>query len=168
MQVGSIVMLLVVLSATVTGEAESMENFVPDERVHKIATAYSLDAVDTAKQNFGVELDWSVESIREVEKILARLHEAMNDEAPSDETLQTFAKIFGSYLGEVVRREHGGQWGLLGAEGEATPGMSHGIWPWDRAYKRITLGPDENVWHYYQLIFRIDELKPLDLGGAKE
>ena len=81
-------------------------SFQSDSQVVQIAEAYSLDAVDLAARNFGVVLDLSEESVREVEQILGRLHDEMSHAQPPEDTVWTFAKAFGSYIGEVMRR-HG-------------------------------------------------------------
>ena len=130
------------------------DGFTEDERIAKIAEAYALDAVDSAKRNFGVTLDWSIESIRQIETMLGQLHDAIHRERPSDDEIEAFSKMMGSYVGEVIRREHGGSWGMLKAGDEQFPGLSLGHWPWSRAYKRIVNGPEDNVWHYYVMLVR--------------
>jgi hypothetical protein len=129
--------------------------FQSDPQVVQIAEAYSLDAVDLASRNFGMTLDWSEESIRKVEQILGRLHDELARTRPPEDTVWTFAKAFGSYICEVMRQNHGGEWGTITSDGQSFPGLqqSNGglIWPWSRAHKRITIGSEENVWHYYSL-----------------
>jgi hypothetical protein len=90
-----------------------MQNsFKPDARVAEIALAYAEDAVDIAARNFGICLDWSESSIRLVERMLEELHNQMPEAQPDEETILTFAKMFGSYIGEVLRRHHGASGGL--------------------------------------------------------
>jgi hypothetical protein len=131
-----------------------MQNsFKPDARVAEIALAYAEDAVDIAARNFGICLDWSESSIRLVERMLEELHNQMPEAQPDEETILTFAKMFGSYIGEVLRRHHGGEWGIITFAGQQAPGLQYGrgswCWPWDKAYKRLVNGPEDNVWHYY-------------------
>ncbi len=134
------------------------KNFQPDPRVTQIAEAYSLDAIDLAARNFGWTLDWSEPSIRLVEEMLGQLHEEMADEQPPEDAIWTFAKAFGSYLGEVLRRHHGGEWGLVTMDGQSLPGFQQKngalCWPWSRAQKRLVNGPEDNVWHYYSVLVR--------------
>ena len=63
-------------------------------------------------------------------------------------------KMFGSYIGEVYRRNHKATWGMITLNNESFPGLesSHKelFWPWSKVFKRITAGDEENVWHYYQ------------------
>jgi len=75
---------------------------------------------------------------------------------PTEMQVMSFAKGFGSYIGEVYRRNHGATWGISSVGGQQTVGLSTrgGVqfWPWARAFKRITLGPEENVSHYYSIL----------------
>jgi len=129
--------------------------FEPDSKIERIAEAYALDAVDLAQKRFGVMLDWNDSSIQEVETILKRLHETISRAKPSEEQVLQFAKIFGSYVGEVFRRNHGARWGMVDLGIDRFPGMQTKrtgaeFWPWGRTQKRLTRGPEDNVWHYFQ------------------
>jgi hypothetical protein len=131
--------------------------FHPEPDISKIAEAYALDAVDIAADNFGVSLDWSEGSIESVEQMLSELHEELAGAAPSEEAVWTFAKAFGSYVGEVMRRHHGGEWGMVELDGQSFPGLSSGdglCWPWGKVHNRLVNGPEDNVWHYYVALTR--------------
>ncbi len=139
-----------------TSRCQDSEQFATDADVQRMNEAYALDAVDAARINFGVELDWTDASIETVEQILGELH-AQRASAPSDEVIWTFAKAFGSYMGEVYRRNHGGTWGIVTLNGDSFPGMQDArtcqlFWPWGKAHNRIVVGPEDNVLHYYQLL----------------
>lgn len=127
-------------------------SFVADQKIQQIAEAYARDAVDVARRNFGVSLDWGDASVGQVEEILGTLH-ASGARARPGEYVSYFAKIFGSYLGEVFRRNHGATWGVVTLDRAECPGLQgfQGTvcWPWDRVRSRIVSGPDDNVWHYY-------------------
>src|SRR6516164_3042192 len=132
------------------------EAFQPDLRVTQIAETYALDAIDLAASNFGIALDWSEASVRQVEEMLARLHDEMASAQPPDAAVWTFAKTFGSYLGEVLRRHHGGTWGMVSMGGQSFPGLRQTSgslsWPWGKAHKRLVNGPADNVCHYYSML----------------
>lgn len=130
------------------------DTFRADDSIAAIAAAYCLDCIDVARANFEIELDGSEASIELVEQMLAQLHEQLPQAQPSPEQIGAFAKMFGSYVGEVYRIRHGATWGIarLGAEEfpamrAAADGMQ--FWPWERAYKRITEGAESNIWLYY-------------------
>jgi len=131
-------------------------SFKPDANIQKVAEAYANDAVDFARNLFKVQLDWTEQSIEKVESVLAIMHQKTLTDKPTEEQIYDFAKGFGSYIGEVYRRLHGGEWGIVTLEGEQFPGMSTktGVefWPWGRVQNRIVDGAENNVWHYYQLL----------------
>ena len=67
--------------------------------------------------------------------------------------------MFGFYIGEVYRKNHGGvEWGYVIIDGNKYYGLGNSetgeafIWPTVKANKRIVLGSEENVWAYYQAI----------------
>ncbi len=65
------------------------------------------------------------------------------------------AKVLGSYVGEVFRRNHGATWGMVDLEGQSFPGLKASgqaglFWPWGRVQNRIRNGPQDNVWQYYR------------------
>jgi hypothetical protein len=67
-------------------------------------------------------------------------------------------KMWGGYVGEVIRRRWGGDWTT---ETAAQPGpvitlrvLGADIFPPAKVYKRIVNGSEDNVWHYYQILSR--------------
>jgi hypothetical protein len=128
------------------------EPFVSDDKIRQIAEAYALDAVDMARDGFHITLDWSDESVRHVEKMLATLHDQMPQARPTDEEIRRFASCLGSYVGEVFRKNHGAEWGIVTLNGQSVLGMScgtHLIWPLGRAENRTRNGSEDNIWDYF-------------------
>jgi hypothetical protein len=123
--------------------------------------------VDLAARNFGVTLDRSEASVKDVEQILGRLHDEMASAKPPEDAIWTFAKAFGSYIGEVLRQHHGGEWGMVSMGGQSFPGLRQAsgalCWPWGKAHKRLVDGPDDNVWHYYSVL-----VGPVEPGDSSE
>jgi hypothetical protein len=139
----------------------SDEGFAVDDKIREIAEAYALDAVDFARDNFGLRLDWTDAGVEHVEAMLTRLHNEMSSARPSEDQIFTFAKMLGSYVGEVFRRNHGARWGMVTFGGDEFPGMQADrtgalFWPWGRVQNRLVNGPEDNVWHYYQSLVRRD------------
>ena len=130
--------------------------FQPDLKIAKIADAYAKDAVDFAGQKFGTKLDWTDESIAKVEMILGQLRASMPTPRPPDEVIWNFAKAFGSYVGEVFRKNHGGEWGTITEGAKSFPGIRWKtdtlFWPWGRVHKRIVEGDENNVLVYYKAL----------------
>lgn len=122
--------------------------------------AYSQDAVEYAKR-LKKDLDYSEESINEVEEICSLLHKAIPKnflgklfkKSPSEETILQMAKMLGGYIGEVIRKHYGGNWVIedLMNEGNVlflnTGDMK--TFPVSKVYKRLKNGPEDNVFYYY-------------------
>lgn len=73
-----------------------------------------LSAVKTAGAMWGVSLDFSVSSLDGLDRILAELH-LMQAEAPlleraTEDQVKAAIATWGTYLGETLRRLHGGAW----------------------------------------------------------
>ena len=115
---------------------------------------FAEQAVIDTWENHRTVLDYSPESVEIVEVILDNLAEVISARQFSDKDIRAEALILGAYLGEVIRREHGGTW----AENHhvAGPGSHPLDWgqresfPYIWCYKRLTLGEEENVWHKYE------------------
>ena len=137
---------------------KTTQSFVPDPNVQKVAEAYALDAVEYSKKQFGITLDWTDTSISNVEKALALMHSsyASTTPKPTEEQVMSFAKGFGSYIGEVYRRNHGAEWGIVNLNGQKFPGLKtksgSNFWPWGRALNRIMHGAENNVVDYYKVL----------------
>jgi hypothetical protein len=131
-------------------------NFINDDSVASIVEAFALDAIDVARDNFEVKLDWSEKSIKKVEDILDRLHKSLKKASPTDDSIWTFSKIFGSYIGEVYCRNHKASWGMVTLNDESFPGLEGSnkalFWPWSKVFNRIKYGDQDNVWYYYEMI----------------
>ena len=89
---------------------------MPEPTLNDVMAAYAQDAVDFARNNFNVELDYTNQSIERVEGIAARLYDAKPKgflakvfrKGPTDEQVQGICKALGGYIGEVYRRSKGG------------------------------------------------------------
>jgi hypothetical protein len=128
--------------------------------------AYAEDAVDFVRTNLQAELDYSEQSIEVIEAVLGALHDQMpadlraqcSEDAPPPPVIDQFAKAFGGYIGEVMRRHWGGRWK---DQSNAYPGELHytlelkaggDVWPHYKAGKRLINGPEDNVWDYFQYL----------------
>jgi hypothetical protein len=121
------------------------------ESVNAMAGAYAEKAVQAARE-FSVQLDFSEQSLLEVETILNRVASG----PPSDEMTET-CKMWGSYLGEVVRRRFGGEWTIETYPGKqfATLTLSVGgnkLFPTMKIHRRLTQGQDNNLWSFYKMV----------------
>ncbi|GAB1620153.1 hypothetical protein F9L16_06605 [Agarivorans sp. B2Z047] len=64
------------------------------------------DAVLFAKEEYQIELDFSLNSIADIDKIIAQL----SIQALDDKALFTYSFLLGSYLGEVYIQSYNGHW----------------------------------------------------------
>lgn len=131
--------------------------------VAKMMAAYALDAADHAAQ-LGQELDFSEASLHDVEAVLGRLHGdlprgigKMFKRGPDPAKIESIAKMYGGYIGEVMRFEWGeGEW-IVPEDGPFARalclayGTDSVVSPPAKAFKRIVDGPQDNIWHYYQV-----------------
>jgi hypothetical protein len=132
-------------------------DFAPDEAIQKVAEAYALDAVDIAKTSFKMDLDFSDQSVTRIEHILDLLHNDIYKSNPTQEQIFNFAKVFGSYVGEVYRRNHGATWGMVTVGKDSFPGLQASakgnlFWPWGKVQNRIIKGAEDNVAVYYRVL----------------
>lgn len=70
------------------------------------APRYAEKVVELTRDNTGVELDFSVESLTRVDKLMLRWRE----NGSTSEGMPMQVSLFGCYLGEVIIRNHGGRW----------------------------------------------------------
>lgn len=130
--------------------------FEPDPKLQEAAAQDAENAVKFALENFKVHLDWSDDSISKIEEILDSFHQQVIKDKPTEMQIFNFVRPFGSYLGEVYRRNHGATWGMCSMGEESFPGLcttyDRQFWPWIKVQKRIENGYEDNIWHYYQVL----------------
>ncbi len=67
--------------------------------VEGMMKAAAHDAVNWAQADYGINLDYSVESLQYVENIITALRETMAEQKPSDQQIQDVCMILGGYIG---------------------------------------------------------------------
>ncbi len=73
--------------------------------------------------------------------------------------IDVMAKMFGGYIGETVRIKWGGEWHI---NTEITPGngiyalsvSGKEIFPCVKVWKRLINGSEDDIWFYYQALFK--------------
>lgn len=134
--------------------------------IASVMQVYAQEAVDVAREQFQMTLDFSENSLEKVEEILAYLHNSLpkgifgklSGRRPSQDEIWQMAKVWGGYVGEVIRWHWGGEWIT---ETAAHPGtvitlrvFGTDIFPPAKVYKRLVNGPEDNIWHYYRVLKR--------------
>lgn len=121
------------------------------DSVTAMAESYAQKAVAAAR-TLNAQLDFSEASLMALETILDRAATQ-----PEGQDLNENCKMWGSYLGEVVRRRFGGDWSIETYPGKqfATLTLSvqgSKLFPSMKIHRRLTAGEADNVWSFYQMI----------------
>lgn len=126
--------------------------------VQESMAKFAKQAVAFAKQGFKINLDFSDNSIKDLERILEIFHSSFTPgHEPTEDELQNAAIIWGAYLGETLRRNYGGEWAVEN-EISVLNIVNFKIFPPSKVYKRLTNGPEDNVAFYFDT-FKMELLK---------
>lgn len=116
---------------------------------------YALDAVDTTKELFKIDLTFEDESIKDVEIILDALSKSIQSDKPTSEQIMNFAKMYSSYIGQVIKLRWDGGW-----KDESEYSIKNGpalyvkgqhLFLLSKTHRRLINGSEDNVWHFYQV-----------------
>ena len=119
---------------------------------------YAAAAADTARERYRHRLDFTDHSITALEAVLSELAESIPDAANDEAADWDFeVRLWGAYLGEVLRRRYNGAWEMTNYPGgvSAMPAIDirgSRLFPLMKVYRRLTLGEDESVNTFYQLV----------------
>jgi hypothetical protein len=114
---------------------------------------HASSAVTATARVDGIELDYSVASLDEVDVILGRFH----DEGLASSGIAETVFLFGAYIGEVIVRQNEARWVELPDDhplGNHWPMVEidakHLVLnPVGKAFKRVDSGPVESVSQFY-------------------
>jgi hypothetical protein len=114
------------------------------------------EAVADAERQDHVHLDYKIDSIKNVEEVLGRMHEQYVKE-PKSLSVPALANMYGAYIGEVIRRsEPGTKWErdhpVFGPRTYPLRWLEGDSFPMAWCYKRITEGDGDNVWVKYTVL----------------
>lgn len=115
-------------------------------------------AVDLAQERFDITLDYSPESVEQVEQIQAQIREKYEQKpADADISFQAYF-IWGAYIGEVIKKLKGGAWHedpethritLQYMDQDEQKIIEPTFW----CYLRVSKArPEDNVWYRFLLI----------------
>ena len=112
---------------------------------------YAQAAVEVAGSEFQQKLDYTPESVNVLDEILVLL----SDSPEID--LDYESRLWGSYLGEVLRRRYAGTWEMT-----QYPGANHAapavdvrgsrLFPLIKVYRRLTMGEEEDLHSFYAMV----------------
>ena len=112
---------------------------------------YAHAAALLAKGRFQQKLDFSSESLDRLDDILVVVGEGPEFD------LEFEVKLWGSYLGEVVRRRYAGNWEMTTYPGEAVavPAVDvrgSRLFPLLKVYRRLTIGGEDDLSAFYTMV----------------
>jgi hypothetical protein len=117
---------------------------------------FATEATKWVKKDRGIDLDYSVDSIKVVEEELARVSKDVDKANPQPGTFG-LATGYGAYIGEVLRRRDGGSWAVDHPVGgphsyPLTTKSNSTVFPVGWCWKRLTVGEEDNVYHKVLLL----------------
>lgn len=82
----------------------------PSKGIEERMQEFANQAVQLAKAEYEAELDFSIDSLKHVEKILLKLHAQHQVNAIPERELSRIVLTWGAYIGVVLQRKFGGTW----------------------------------------------------------
>ena len=151
------------LDRALLGSYESMAalrtSMTPDAKLAGVLVAQAESAVRTAKLTWNESLDFTQDSLEAIERILGKIHNAgrygAGSAAPGEEELAAASKMWGTYIGEVIRRHYGGQWSQ---DEDGAPALLIGearAHPIAKARKRMADGASDNIRYYFSSMLKL-------------
>lgn len=142
-----------------SGESEGREG--EDEKsLIEMLPSLSHDYTRSMEDSAGVKLDYNLEGLETLDKLISEQWEP--NELPA---LNLTLLAFGGYVGECIRKLHGGEWVedevngptlvLFGGEGEAMPKCE--LYPILRVRKRLLNVDEDSLAYYFKELNRIIE-----------
>jgi len=112
---------------------------------------YARAAADLGKREFGQKLDFTSDSIEGLDEILVLVGES------PELDLDFEVRLWGSYLGEVLRRRYAGSWEMTQYPGgvAAVPAVDvrgSRLFPLLKVYRRLTVGEEEDLRAFYAMV----------------
>jgi hypothetical protein len=112
---------------------------------------YARAAAELAWREFHQKLDFTSESIDSLDEILVLVGES------PELDLDFEVRLWGSYLGEVLRRRYAGNWEMTQYPGAAVavPAVevrASRLFPLLKVYRRLTVGEEEDLHAFYAMV----------------
>lgn len=112
---------------------------------------YAQAAADLGRSQFGQKLDFTAESIDALDEILVRVGESPELDVDFE------VRLWGSYLGEILRRRYAGAWEMTQYPGgmAAVPAVDlrgSRLFPLMKVYRRLTEGEEEDLRAFYSMV----------------
>src|SRR5665213_1281985 len=112
---------------------------------------YAQAAAELARSEFSQKLDFTSESIDSLDEILVRVGESPELDIDFE------VRLWGSYLGEVLRRRYAGTWEMTQYPGgiAAVPAVKlrgSRLFPLMKVFRRLTEGEEEDLRTFFSMV----------------
>ncbi len=112
---------------------------------------YASAAVDSARRDYRHTLDYSASSIDALDEILVLVSES------PERDVEFETRLWGSYLGEVLRRRYAGAWEMTQYPGaqSAMPAIDvrgSRLFPLMKVHRRLTMGEEEDLSSFFAMV----------------
>ncbi len=112
---------------------------------------YALAAIELARREFNQKLDYAPDSIDALDEILVLVSES------PELDLDFEVRLWGSYLGEMLRRRYAGSWEMTPYPGGAVavPAVDvrgSRLFPLMKVYRRLTVGEEEDLRAFFAMV----------------
>ncbi len=112
---------------------------------------YARAAAQRARIEYTQELDFSSNSIETLDEIVTLVGET------PELDLEFEVRLWGSYLGEVVRRRYSGAWEMTQYPGEiavvpAVEVRGSRLFPLNKLFRRLTQGDEEDLSSFFTMV----------------
>jgi hypothetical protein len=112
---------------------------------------YAQAAAELGRREFRQTLDFTAESIDGLDEILILVGES------PERDLDFEVRLWGSYLGEVLRRRYAGSWEMTQYPGGAVavPAVElrgSRLFPLMKVYRRLTVGEEEDLHTFFTMV----------------
>ena len=112
---------------------------------------YAQGAVDLARGTFLQNLDFTSDSVDALDEVLVLVGES------PELDLDFEVRLWGSYLGEVLRRRYAGSWEMTQYPGGtvAVPAVDvrgSRLFPLMKVYRRLTVGEEDDLRSFYAMV----------------
>jgi len=112
---------------------------------------YAQAAAELAKGEFGQKLDFTSDSIDSLDEILVLVGESPELDIDFE------VRLWGSYLGEVLRRRYAGSWEMTQYPGgvAAVPAVElrgSRLFPLMKVFRRLTEGEEEDLRTFFSMV----------------
>ncbi len=144
-----------VASAEIRKKLESIT--FPD--LETMMEGYARAAAEVAQAQFRRTLDFSPESVDRLDEIVAMV----GDSPEADLEFET--RLWGSYLGELLRRRYAGSWEMTVYPGNLPDSRERGpvsvpavevrgsrLFPLMKVYRRLTMGEEDDLRAFYTMV----------------